>query len=541
MLRDPHLAEDVTQSTFLLLARSAVQLTNHAVLAGWLHQTARNLASKVVRTEVRRREREQEVVAMNPTDTTSESDNWATVAPHLDDALVELSDTERDVVLLRYFQKKSAREIAATLKIGEEAAQRRVSRAVERLRELFMQKGVALGDVALVSLLVANGVQAAPSALTGSILGAVSASGLFKVAAGVGGAAEPFVLAAKAKTVIMALSVTVAVSGGLFFAKKASETEAKLYRVEVKHAEEVEKMEGRQDQMSFDLAVLKAENESLRAAAESSRRDIERAHGNRFIPQVRNGDGSGESSSVTAVTSPNPVPDEKIPEPMAQLGRQIGLAVVQGEAGAFEKLVKLSEEEHRGFNKASATATNDELQGKIARESFKGIAAAFDVINEAALRENSIALKAIERAVTEPFLRGMASGSLGKLASKGNEVALDILVDPEKHQLLHSGSVGALKEAANNGNARAIEYLAGITSDPKKRALFYMAADGLEASAVAGNQVALDALIKLSSETNQSVRDAAITGLQKAAHQQHPQAVQALQAAGLNPVDLRPR
>lgn len=63
MVRDAHLAEDVTQGVFIALAKNARQLAEYNVLSGWLHRTTQNLAANVVRSEVRRRIREQEAVS----------------------------------------------------------------------------------------------------------------------------------------------------------------------------------------------------------------------------------------------------------------------------------------------------------------------------------------------------------------------------------------------------------------------------------------------------------------------------------------------
>src|SRR5215510_9787338 len=65
MVCDAHLAEDVTQSVFVALAKNASQLADCLVLSSWLHRTAQNIAAQTVRTDVRRRHREQEAVAMN--------------------------------------------------------------------------------------------------------------------------------------------------------------------------------------------------------------------------------------------------------------------------------------------------------------------------------------------------------------------------------------------------------------------------------------------------------------------------------------------
>src|SRR5215468_7348793 len=136
MVCDSHLAEDVTQNAFVALAKSAVQLADRPTLAGWLHRTAQNIAAQTVRTDVRRRAREQEASAMSEQISTSPDVWWEQIEPHLDAALGELADADRDAVVLRYFQTKSAAEIATLLGVSDDAAQKRVSRAVEKLREV---------------------------------------------------------------------------------------------------------------------------------------------------------------------------------------------------------------------------------------------------------------------------------------------------------------------------------------------------------------------------------------------------------------------
>src|SRR5439155_3355047 len=94
---------------------------------------------------------------------------WEHIAPQLDAALGELSESDRDALLLRYFQGKSAREMAQTLGTSEDAAQKRVSRAVERLREFFAKRGITVGASGLVVVISANAVQAAPVGLAVTI------------------------------------------------------------------------------------------------------------------------------------------------------------------------------------------------------------------------------------------------------------------------------------------------------------------------------------------------------------------------------------
>lgn len=94
---------------------------------------------------------------------------WESLAPHLDAALGELGEGDRDALLLRYFERKSAREMAQILGTSEEAAQKRVTRAVERVREFLLKRGITIGAAALVIAISANAVHAAPAGLAATI------------------------------------------------------------------------------------------------------------------------------------------------------------------------------------------------------------------------------------------------------------------------------------------------------------------------------------------------------------------------------------
>lgn len=167
-----HLAEEVSQKVFLALAQNARRLGDRAVLSGWLFCTAHNLSVNAVRSEERRRAREEKAAAMNELFAGEHEAIWESIAPHLDDALSQLSEPDRDALLLRYFQRKSAREMAQALGISGEAAQKRVNRAIERLRALFAKRGIAVGANGLVVLISAKAVQAAPAGLCLSICAA---------------------------------------------------------------------------------------------------------------------------------------------------------------------------------------------------------------------------------------------------------------------------------------------------------------------------------------------------------------------------------
>ena len=221
MVRDAHLAQDVTQGVFVALAQNAPELVQRQILAGWLHRTARNLAAKAVRSESRRRAREQEAAAMNEHLSTEPEPLWHEIAPQLDDVLGDMNDADRDALLLRFFERRSARQIARTLGTSEEAAQKRVSRAVERLRDLFAQRGIAVGASGMVLLISANAVQAAPSGLAFTISTVAAFSGTTVVTSAAAASAKTLAMTTLQK-VLITIAITGAVGTAIYQAGQAS-------------------------------------------------------------------------------------------------------------------------------------------------------------------------------------------------------------------------------------------------------------------------------------------------------------------------------
>lgn len=179
---DVQLAEDVTQSVFGDLARKASVLSRHSLLAGWLYTSAHFAAAKVVRGEHRRRIREQEAQIMQETNANRGAElQWEQLRPVLDDAMHELPEPDRDVVLQRYFEGKPFLQIGAKLGLTENAARMRVERALEKLRTGLASRGIASTSAALAAVLGAQAVSAAPAALAPAVIGtsltAVATSG----------------------------------------------------------------------------------------------------------------------------------------------------------------------------------------------------------------------------------------------------------------------------------------------------------------------------------------------------------------------------
>jgi RNA polymerase sigma factor (sigma-70 family) len=152
-------AEDVAQLVFTVLAREADGLRRRDSIAGWLHTTTRHLSAKARRSDERRLLRETTALAMNPTDDTAA---WEEMSPILDTALHELPDNDREAVLLRFFEKLSLSEVGSRLGVGEDAARKRVDRALDKLRGLLAKRGVTSATAAALAALLLDRASAAP-------------------------------------------------------------------------------------------------------------------------------------------------------------------------------------------------------------------------------------------------------------------------------------------------------------------------------------------------------------------------------------------
>ncbi len=169
-VRNTHDAEEISQAVFTILARKAGTLHKETILSGWLVRTTRFVVLNSGRRERNRRRVEMEAASQQSTETETA---WEQIGPLVDETLVSLNEGDRNALTLRFFEQKSFKEIAGQLRTSEDAAQKRVSRALERLRSLFAKRGVLLSSTLVSTALAAKTVQAAPSHLASAIVAGI--------------------------------------------------------------------------------------------------------------------------------------------------------------------------------------------------------------------------------------------------------------------------------------------------------------------------------------------------------------------------------
>lgn len=146
------LANDVVQLVFTDLAKKAAQLPKDVLLGGWLHQHTCFVAGKMIRTELRRAHREREAAEMKNLG----SNEPPAFSPILDEAIEELPTEDRSALILRFIEGRDLKKVGEALKVSDDAAQKRVQRALEKLRVVLAAKGFTTSTAALSAILIGS-------------------------------------------------------------------------------------------------------------------------------------------------------------------------------------------------------------------------------------------------------------------------------------------------------------------------------------------------------------------------------------------------
>ncbi|MBX7259535.1 MAG: sigma-70 family RNA polymerase sigma factor [Candidatus Hydrogenedentes bacterium] len=190
-------AEEVAQECFLQLAKSGNSVRSS--IGGWLHVLATHRSINRIKSDSRRREREQEFAEESQF---SQRAEWSALMDVVDESIAELPEKLREVIVAHFLEQRSHESIADDLGIPRRTVSYRIAKGIERIRINLQKKGVRAEFSALAGMLRAGSLEPAPQSLASS-LGKLALSGMLPSALGKAAASSGAFLASLVKSVIV--------------------------------------------------------------------------------------------------------------------------------------------------------------------------------------------------------------------------------------------------------------------------------------------------------------------------------------------------
>lgn len=204
-IEDQGAAQEVAQNVFKALARKAWQFAPDDSLPAWLHKAALLESKSWRRGELGRRRREQTAVELGTTMHTPEEQRaFQALLPLLDDALLSLREKDRTALLLRYYERRSLREVGSAFGVSDDTAQKRVQSALEKLAGFFKAHGFKTASVTVAAAALQTTATSASAAMVGAVVNGALA-GAPPTLAGLGALLARLASMSRAQTVAVSL------------------------------------------------------------------------------------------------------------------------------------------------------------------------------------------------------------------------------------------------------------------------------------------------------------------------------------------------
>ncbi len=337
-VRSRDVAAEITQNVFLGLARGvpalSQKLLENASLAGWLCRTTRNLALNFRRDEFRRQTRERQAMEILQPASETPTD-WEQLGPVLDEVMSELSEPDYDALVMRYYEGRDLRAVGLALGVSDDTAQKRVTRALDKLREILSRRGITASAGALAALLTTQAVQSAPAGLVATISAAIALQGAALTTTAATTAATVTAIKTVAMTTLQKTLITAAlvttIGAGLLQTRRVTQVREEMQQQQATFHQQVAELQTENTR----LAGLVAQNRDEKSLSQAQMNDLLRLRAQSAQTKTSLQElaklkaAAGQNENVSMMTNA-----------MAQ-----GLAMVQkfAQKAAFVKLARMKE------------------------------------------------------------------------------------------------------------------------------------------------------------------------------------------------------